>query len=165
MGRNSWEKGFDKSPVRTGLRLTLAIVGCVLLVSAIVWAVTVVVSGIKGQGDSVITKNSSDNFISAQATFERDNETYKTSLAQIKDAKRQLDAFKQEHGTTPNGTPYDPNLEQETNLQTTLVGLTQQCQNTVTDYNTKSKSYLSQDFKGADLPDRLDPAQCSSAGG
>jgi hypothetical protein len=162
MGRNSWEKGFDKRPVRTGLRLTLAVVGCVLLVAAIVWGVTVVVSGIKGQGDSVIKKNSADNFISAQATFERDNETYKTFLAQIKDAKQQLDAFKQEHGTAPNGTPYDPTLDQENNLQTALTGLKQQCQNTVTDYNTKSRSYLSEDFKDNGLPESLDPTLCST---
>lgn len=165
MGRNSWEKGFDKRPVRTGLRLTLAIVGCVLLVGAIVWGVTVVVSGIKGQGDSIITKNSSDNFISAQAGFVRDSQEFQTDLVKIKDAKKTLDSFEAAHPSMGNGGLYDPNAEQDQNLRTTLTGLTQTCQSTAADYNTRSGSYLSQDFKNANLPGTLDAAQCSSAGG
>lgn len=41
-----------------------------------------------------------------------------------------------------------------------LTGLTQQCQNVVTQYNTDSQSYLTQDFKDANLPEKLDPAAC-----
>lgn len=162
MGRNSWEKGFDKRPVRTGLRFTLAVVGCVLLVSAIVWGVTVVVSGIKGQGDSVKTKNSSDNFLSAQAGFVRDNEEFTADLLKIRDAKQAVASFEATHPTS-NGTLYDPNAEQDQNLHTTLTGLTQSCQSVAADYNTRSQSYLSQDFKNAALSERLDPAQCSAA--
>lgn len=164
MGRNSWEKGFDKRPVRTGLRLTLALLGCCLLVGAITWVVVVVFSGVKGNGDSIIHKNSSDNFISAQAGFVQDSETFKADLVKIQDAAKQLKDFETAHPNLGNGTPYDPAAEQDQNLRTTLTGSIQSCQNVAASYNTASQSYLSQDFKNAGLPDRLDPAQCSSAG-
>jgi hypothetical protein len=163
MGRNSWEKGFDKRPVRTTLRLWAVLIAAILVTAAIVWGVTVVVSGIKGQGDSVIHKNSSDNFISAQAGFIRDNEEFNTDLVKIRDAAKQVKDYDAAHPTS-NGTPYDPNAEYDHDLRTTLTGLTQTCQNTAADYNTRSSSYLTEDFKDAGLPLKLDPAQCSSAG-
>lgn len=158
-----WEKRLEKRPVRTGLQLTLGILACCLVVGAAWWIATVVLSGIKGQGDSVVKHNSSDNFISAQAGFVRDNEEFQADLVKIRDAAKQVKDFEAAHPTS-NGTPYDPNAEQDQNLRTTLTGSTQSCQSVAADYNERSQSYLSQDFKNANLPDRLDPAQCSQAG-
>lgn len=158
-----WEDRFERRPVRTGLQLTLGIMACLLVAGAVWWVVTVVLSGIKGQGDSTITKNSSDNFISAQAGFVRDNEEFTADLVKIRDAKQAVTSFEATHPTS-NGTPFDLNAEQDQNLHTTLTGLTQSCQSVAADYNTRSQSYLSQDFKNAGLPERLDPAQCSAAG-
>lgn len=157
-----WEKRFDRRPVRTGLQLTLGLLACGLVVVAVWWVVTVVLSGVKGSGDSVVKKNSSDNFISAQAGFVRDSQEFQTDLVKIKDARQQLRDFESAHPSVGNGTPYDPLAEQDSNLRTTVTGLTQTCQGTAADYNTRSKSYLSQDFKDAGLPDALDPAQCSA---
>jgi hypothetical protein len=159
-----WEKRMERRPVRTLVQLGFGILaGCAVLGVA-VWGAIVLFSGIKGQGDSVVKHNSSDNFISAQAGFVRDNEEFQADLVKIRDASKQVKDFEATH-PTGNGTPYDPAAEQDQNLRTTLTGLTQSCQATAADYNTRSKSYLSQDFKDAGLPERLDPAQCSTAGG
>lgn len=159
-----WEKRMERRPVRTLVQLGFGILaGCAVLGVA-VWGAIVLFSGIKGQGDSVVKKNSSDNFISAQAGFVRDNEEFQADLVKIRDAAKQVKDFEAAHPTS-NGTPYDPNAERDTNLRTTLTGSTQSCQSVAADYNERSQSYLSQDFKNANLPERLDPAQCSSAGG
>lgn len=160
-----WETRMERRPVRTLVQLGFGILaGCAVLGVA-VWGAVVLFSGVQGQGDSVVKKNSSDNFISAQAGFVRDNEEFQTDLGKIKDAKQQLVDFEHAHPNLGNGTPYDPLSDQDSNLRTTLTGSVQTCQNIAADYNTRSKSYLSQDFKDAGLPDRLDPAQCSTAGG
>lgn len=160
--RTYWEDRFEERPVRTLIQLVLGLLAGGAVIGLLVWGAIVFFSGVKGQGDSVVKKNSSDNFISAQAGFVRDNEEFKTDLLKIKDAKQTLTAFEAVHPTN-NGTLYDPNAEQDQNLRTTLTGLTQSCQGIAADYNTQSQLFLSQDFKNAGLPERLDPAQCAAA--
>lgn len=160
--RTYWEDRFEERPVRTLIQLAFGLAAGCAVVGIAVWGAIVLFSGAKGQGDSTITKNSSDNFISAQAGFVRDNEEFKADLLKIKDAKQAVVSFESVHPSS-NGTLYDPNAEQDQNLHTTLTGLTQSCQSVAADYNTRSGSYLSQDFKTAGLPDHLDPAQCSAA--
>lgn len=163
MGRNTWEKGFDKRPVRTGLRLTAALIGSLMLLGAGVWGVRVLLSGPKGGGDGVIQKNSSDNWINAQTQFHQDFQTYTTYLTQITDAAKTLADYEKQPRPT-DGLGSMTWQEQDKNLRTTLTGLSQQCQNTVTDYNTRSKAFLSKDFKDDGLPDQLDATQCKPAG-
>lgn len=162
--RTYWEDRFEERPVRTSIQLVLGLLAGGAVIGLLVWGAIVFFSGVKGQGDSVVKKNSSDNFISAQAGFVRDNEEFQADLVKIRDAAKQVKDFEAAH-PTGNGTPYDPNAEQAQNLRTTLTGSTQSCQSIAADYNARSQSYLSQDFKDANLPDRLDPAQCSTAGG
>lgn len=162
MGRK-WEKRFDKKPLRTSALWILAIVAFTLVVVAGVWGVRVLWSGPKGAGDGVIQKNSSDNWINAQAQFNQDFQTYTTYKSQITDAQKALTDYEKQPRPT-DGLGSMTWQEQDKNLRTTLTGLTQQCQSTASDYNTRSHSYLTQDFKDAGLPDQLDPTQCKPVG-
>lgn len=135
------------------------IIGWSVLVLGVVflaWGLWVLLSPAKGAGDAYVQKNSANNWVAAQAGFHRDYETIKAFGQQISDAQQQLTSYEAAHPSLGNGTPYDPVAQQDTNLRTTLTGLQQQCQNTVSDYNTRAQSYLTRDFRDAGLPDRID---------
>lgn len=135
-------------------------IAALLVVTAIVlWGTGVLGSWFKGKGDAYQQKNSSANWVAAQRNFHQLENSFETFKVQVADAKQTLDDVQKQYPTS-NGTPYDPGAQQVANARTVLTGLTQQCQNTVTQYNTDSKSYLTQDFKDAGLPEKLDPAAC-----
>jgi hypothetical protein len=136
----------------------------VLLLPVAIWGLVVAFSWLAGQGDADIQKNSANNWTSAQAGFQRDNQTYQTFLTQIRDAKQRVADYEKAHPNLGNGTPFDPIQQRDDDLRDTVQALTQQCQNTASSYNTASQSYLSKDFKDAGLPEMLDPERCSLGG-
>lgn len=121
----------------------LAILG-IFIISAVIWGIGVAVSGPKGQGDAIKTKNSASNWTAAQARFEVQHQAIISADEKIAIHKAALAA-----------DPKNPTL------QTNLTGVTTACISAVADYNAESRKYLSEDFKSADLPyqiDKADPA-------
>lgn len=140
MSNDEW-RGVRKDANRVGLFglgwfVTILIVGA--LIGVISWGITVATSGIRGQGDAITQKNSSSNWVNAQREFNRLYQEIKADDRKINDAKLAL-----------TGDPTS------TVLKTNYEGLKQHCNSLVGDYNTNARSYLSQDFRDADLPDEI----------
>jgi hypothetical protein len=123
----------------------LSIIGWIIalivaaLVAVAIWGITVAISGIRGQGDAVIENNSADNWIAAQAEFEQNYAAIKADDSKITNAYNQAQ-------TDPNNTV----------LQTTYAGLVSHCLTLVADYNADARSYLSEDWRAADLPEQIE---------
>ena len=127
-------------------KIILITIASVLLIIGIpigIWAFTVATADIKGEGDKIIEKESSENFIAAQAFFEDTYAEFDASLDKITLAKVALEA-----------DPTDPTL------RTNLSGAQNHCVNVAADYNAESRKYLSEEFKSADLPAKLDSSEC-----
>lgn len=124
----------------------LSILAVVALI-AISWggyALSVAMSGPKGVGDAIKTKNSAKNWTNAQAGFE-------DSYQAIVSADRKIAVHKEALKSDPKSQV----------LQTNLTGTTTMCISEVSQYNADSRKYLKEDFKSADLPyqiDSTDPA-------
>lgn len=138
----------DKKLVNRGvwyvLRWVLLFVGVSIVIGAIVWGANVLISGPKGQGDAIVEKNSSENFIAAQAEFERGWQDIKSTDQKIALATVTL--------------AQDP---EDKTAQQTLAGLQSYCLSAVAEYNANARSFLSEDFRAADLPAEIntnDPA-------
>lgn len=116
-----------------------SIVAVVLVGAGIFWA-TVAFSGPTGYGNAVIEKNSAENWTGAQAGFEKNYAEYEAILVKIDAA----------------AVPAADDLVANTNLD----GLRSQCANIAADYNAESRTFLSEDFKSADLPVTLDADRC-----
>jgi hypothetical protein len=125
---------------RLGLKWWVIIVVVALAIGAGIWALTVAVSGPKGQGDAIIQKNSAANWVAAQARFEQDYQDILATDQKIVAAHTALQA-----------APADRTL------QTNYSGLTSYCLSKVAGYNADARSYLSEDFRASDLPDQIDP--------
>lgn len=113
-----------------------------VLVTAIGWggyALSVALSGPKGVGDAIKTKNSAQNWTNAQAGFE---DNYQEILSTDRKIQMHREALKA-----------DPNNQV---LQTNLTGVTSACISSVAKYNADSRKYLKEDFKSADLPYQID---------
>lgn len=124
--------------------LSLASFLGLVLISWAGWAISVAVSGPKGQGDAIKTKNSSANWTAAQARFEDQHQAIISADEKIAIHKAALTA-----------DPKNPTL------QTNLTGVTTACISHVAEYNAESRKFLAEDFKSADLPyqiDKTDPA-------
>lgn len=156
---DDWAEEAESRPVATGLKWWFGGIALVVVTVVGLWVFGVFSSPLKGKGDAYQQKNSSSNWVTAQRGFHQLNNSFETFKTQVADAKQAL-ADVQAQYPTSNGTPYDPGAQQVANARTTLTGLTQQCQNVVTQYNTDSQSYLTQDFKDEGLPEKLDPAAC-----
>jgi len=116
----------------------LAIVG----VFALVWggfALSVLLSGPKGVGDAIKTKNSAKNWTEAQAGFE---DSYQAILS----ADRKIAVHKEALAADPKNSI----------LQTNLTGTKSFCISAVADYNADSNKYLKEEFKSARLPYEID---------
>lgn len=126
--------------MRTGKAVGLALAG-IALVAVVVggaWFLRVGTSEIRGEGDAVVQRNSAANWTSAQARFES---LYAEVVAQDKTvaiAKERLDA-----------DPTDRTAQQN------YDGARMICANTVGAYNAEARSYLSEDFRAADLPAQI----------
>lgn len=162
----SWDD-FNRATPPTG-KGALKAIGCGLLLALVVivlplalWAAGVFTSGIHGKGEAIKQKNNAGNWTSAQAQFERDFADFQKFQVQATGAQTALDQFNRDHPANPNAMPGDPNEEKRNQLSDDLSGVVQQCGNTAADYNTAARSYLSEQFRAADLPPSLDPADCT----
>lgn len=125
--------------VSWGLVWTLIIISIVVVLGVVWWALSVAASGPKGQGDGVIENNSSENWIAAQARFEDLHEGILASDRKIQVAYDDL-------LTDPDNATLKTNYSSMRNL----------CINNVGHYNAESRKFLSEDWKSAGLPDRID---------
>lgn len=128
-----------------GLGWGLTILITCALVGVIVWGFVVATSKVRGEGDAVVQKNSSSNWVSAQREFNRTYQEIKADDRKITDAKTALDA--------------DPN---NMILKTNYEGLKQHCNTLVGVYNTDARSYLKKDFRDADLPSEINTADSAT---
>jgi len=132
--------------MKTSKIIWLSVLAVVVLV-ILSWggyALSVAMSGPKGVGDAIKTKNSAKNWTDAQAGFE---DSYQAIVSADKKIAVHQEALKAE--------PQSPIL------QTNLTGTTSMCISAVAQYNADSRKYLKEEFKSADLPyqiDSTDPA-------
>lgn len=143
---NEWRE--VKRDVNRVLGLTVKVWLILLVLAALVgagiWGITVATSGVKGQGDGIIKKNSSDNWIKQQAKFEELNAEYESTLFRIKQFKVASDA-----------------APEDAIAKTNLQGQISHCSDVVAEYNAASRSFLSEDWKSIDLPASLDVSTCT----
>lgn len=147
LSRDEW-RDIDRDARRGGGRLILWIIIAVLVVLAIgagIWALNLATSGVRGQGDGVIQKNSSENWLDAQARFEENYQEYESTLVRI-------DSFHQAHLADPNDAV----------AKTNWLGSISHCTDVVADYNADARNFLREDFRAADLPESLDPNTCTT---
>jgi hypothetical protein len=159
---NRWETGMEQRPMRTVLLVCAIALVAGLIVVGVLWGLGVILSPVKGAGDSYSRKNSADNFISAQAQFEADYAQLGQFKANIAAKAGEVTAWEKAH---PAGAPsggWDQAAEHDQLLHSDLSGLTNQCNALVADYNARSRQYLSQDFKAVDLPAELSATECAA---
>lgn len=130
-------------PIRWGIVWSIVIVAVVLVVGAIIWGINVASSGVRGEGDAIIQRNSAENWLDAQARFEENYAEYEATIFKIDQAKTALEA-----------DPEDPLLK------TNYSGTVNYCASLVADYNADARNYLREDFRAADLPDKIDVDTC-----
>lgn len=132
--------------MKTSKAIWLGILAVVVVI-VIGWggyAISVAMSGPKGQADAYKAKNSAKNWIDAQAGFE---DSYQAILS----ADRKIAVHKEALKADPKSQV----------LQMNLTGTTTMCISAVAQYDADSRKYLKEDFKSADLPyqiDSTDPA-------
>lgn len=117
--------------------LMVVLIASVLGVAA--WGIKVATSGVRGQGDAEQQKNSASNWTAAQARFRQLHED-------IFATDRKLDVLAAQAKADPADKV----------AQTTYAGTVSYCLGLVGTYNAEAKTYLSQDFRDADLPERID---------
>lgn len=105
------------------------------------WGFKILTSDIKGQGDSIIQKNTAENRLAAQA--------------RIEDMYSGIVAADQKVGIHATALAADP---EDRTLQTNFTGIQSVCISAVEDYNAESRKYLSADFRAVDLPAQIDGA-------
>lgn len=106
-----------------------------------IYAIRVAIAPVTGAGDAYIEQQSAENWTAAQARFESYFQEIEATQGNIKIARDALAA-----------DPENPTL------RTNLSGVLAHCNNTVADYNAEARSYLSEEFRAADLPAQIDPA-------
>lgn len=121
-----------------GVGWWIVILIIVAVIGAIIWGVTVALSGIKGQGDAVIENNSAENWTEAQARFEQ-------NYAEVIATDIKITNAYQLWQDEPN----------DTILKQTYTGLMSYCLSVVADYNADARSFLSEDWRAADLPEQI----------
>lgn len=122
-----------------GLGWWVLIVIVAIALTAGIWGLQVATSGVKGQGDAQIEKNSAENWVQAQADFHKYYEGILADDRKITEAAAQLMS----------------NPDDQVS-QTNLTGLKNHCQDLVATYNTKAQSFLAKDFRDAGLPAQID---------
>jgi hypothetical protein len=156
-----WAHRLESRPTKTVTQLGLLVIGVVAIFVIAIWGITTGFSYWWGQGDAYQQQNSAQNWIAAQRAFHKENQDVQADVQKIADAKRAITAYEDQHPEVGNGTPYDPTAQEDANLHSTLTGLQQNCQNTVAEYNTDAESYLTEDWRDADLPSQLDLSICT----
>lgn len=122
---------------------TCAGIAVALVIWAIVWAIGVGTSGVKGKGDVIRQNNDATNRVFAQGHFQ-------TLYGNIKTYQNQLP-----------GARDDVKAGDDPNAKTNFRGLYNTCVDAVEQYNADSNKVLEKDWKDPDLPKTLDPvAMC-----
>jgi len=120
----------------------IGLVLLVVLIGAAIWwfsfGAQIVSSKPIGQGEAIIQKNSSENWLKAQTEFE---ELY----AAIETADRNIVIAHQAYEN-------EDSVFNERNY----TGAQMTCQDLIGQYNAKARDYLAADFKAVDLPDQID---------
>lgn len=132
--------------MKSTVKVIAAIFAALLLITLVVWgfwAVSVAVSGPKGQGDAVKINNSAANWTEKQQKFEKLYASVKTN--------EELVAL---HAERVAADPADKTSAQM------LAGVKSECVASVNAYNAESRKVLSQDWKSPDLPHELTTANC-----
>jgi hypothetical protein len=123
--------------------IILWVVGIVAAIAIGTWFFRVQSSGVKGEGDSTIQKNSAPNRVAAR-------QEYQNIFEDIQGADERIDVMAAAYKADPTSV----------NL-TNLTGSKTYCISRVRDYNALAKKYLSADFRPESLPteiDRTNPA-------
>jgi hypothetical protein len=128
-----------------GIGWWIIVILVALAIGAGIWGLTVALSGVKGQGDGVIQKNSSQNWLDAQARFEENYQEYESTLVRI-------DVFHEAHLADPD----------DAIAKTNWLGSISHCTDVVADYNADARNFLREDFRASDLPESLDPDACTA---
>jgi hypothetical protein len=162
MDVDEWDEEFNARPVATTMLMIGIVIAIILMVIAVVWSVVTGFSYWWGQGNAQQEKNSAQNWTRAQVSFHQQVNDYDGYLKKIAQAKQALTDFDKLH---PNLTGEDglvgmQDTQARQSLTVNLAGVQQQCINVVSDYNTASEGYLTEDWKDADLPSRLDSNAC-----
>ena len=124
---------------RFGIGWIIAIIALVLLVVGAIWAINVLTSGVKGQGDAIAQNNSAENWVAKQAFFE---ETY----AEIEATDRKLDIYAATLAADPTNLTH----------QQTLAGTKSYCEGLIGEYNAEARKFNSKDWRSPDLPSEID---------
>lgn len=127
-----------------GVGIGLAIIAVFVLIWWVAYGSKVASSGVIGQGDAIIQKNSAENWVKAQAKFE---DMYAGIEAQ--DQMITVLAERVEDG----GSEFD---------KRNLDGARLVCLDLVGDYNAEANKYLSEDFRSADLPSEINTMSAST---
>lgn len=122
-----------------GLGIFLGILLVAGIIGAVIWGTQVTLSGPKGVGDAIMTKNSSANWTKEQAAFEN----------------LHADIIAADRKVTLAYASYEEDKTDKTARQT-YEGIRSGCVNLVSDYNAKARSYLAEEFRSADLPAQID---------
>lgn len=144
MGEERWDEradDFHDKPVRTIIKATLMIFAFAAVVGGGVWAYKVLISDIKGRGDSEIIKNDARNRIRAQEGFE-------DMFAAVKTADKNLSLTADALRAMPDSVK----------LQTELTGQQMICNDLVGRYDAAARKFTQEEFRAADLPARIDAA-------
>lgn len=119
--------------------LTVLSIVFVIALSVGIWVARVGTSGIRGQGNAVIQKNSAQNWTSAQARFE-------SLYAEIVATDRKVTVAADYLAKHPG----------DKTATDTYVGTQNVCLSFVADYNAAARTYLAADFRAVDLPAQID---------
>lgn len=125
--------------ITRGVLILLVLLTVSTLIGVAVWLFGVGTSDLKGKGDAVKQKNSANNRIAAQQTFE-------DLIADIKASDRKLDQAAADKKAYPTNDIYVVNY----------AGLVAHCLDTVGRYNADARKYTAAQFKASDLPTEVD---------
>lgn len=125
--------------MRQGTKIAIGIFILCIVLSGIGWGIHVATSEVRGKGDAYAKKNSADNWTQAQKEF---NAKFQEIKALDKNVNQAYVALQR--------TPEDQRRQIE------YDGNVRNCNLAVADYNTLARSYLSEQFRDADLPAQID---------
>lgn len=159
------EREFEERPLWKSWKWIIGAIVVVLLIGGGLFALRVATSGVVGRGQAHIDKNDAKNFEAAQSGFHREYNDYLAIVGRngtLAVAVKNKATWEKQHPEPVTDPIADNNWsEQDGGYQTTVDGLTQNCHNIVSSYNTDSESYLTQDFKDHGLPATLSDAGCN----
>lgn len=153
---------FENRPLASGLLVLFGGALLAFVLGAFIWGLRTNFSYWWGQQGAIQEKNSTSNWVAAQQAFHQDKNDVDGDVQKIRMATADLAAFNQAHPDllSESGLVGMQDTQTWRDLLSNQTGLKQQCVTTVTDYNTKAKSFLTEDWRDADLPPSLDASVC-----